>query len=291
MSSRLLRALGCALPLLCLVQHAEADNLRWPGHLQLGAQWIKQVAPANNRYESPPQVSYDAQQQLHVSSKCASFLTLMLQHAYPDIIDAHALYTLFGSTSPEAAQWYDALPHGLGPAAGISFVALDANLKTPSARHLRNGKTLLLAAGDVLVSKYTEGTISGHVMSVNSIKAPTVDQVIALSGTQAIPGVKLVRRWVVEIIDSSATPHGTNDTRFQHDAKESDGNDHGIGRGTILLYEDATPGGAHEGEVVGWAWSEQSSYTYQFSQPNAVDNKGKTTYRPLRIGRFAGAGL
>lgn len=274
---------------------AQALTLTWPGHVGTGDGWVSAILPANNFYDSPPSIPYDANGVLHATAECASFTTQLLLQSYDGIITTDVLTALVGSASPFAHQYHDAIDptqnHPNNPTNGVSLLPLDSARSTPTGRTLRNGTTTYLAVGDILASKYTNGSSTGHVMTVEFISPPPANQSLTLSDTHVIPGVTNVKRWTVTVLDSTSSVHGSSDTRSGKDATETDGNDHGIGRGTIYLYEDATTGSATLGQLVGWTWSTGSAYTYQFTNASGVDDKGKTTYRPMVIGRFSGGGL
>jgi hypothetical protein len=275
----------------------EAITHTWPGHLDVAAQWVTDIHPINNHYGSPADVHYSGGT-LFARTKCGSFATQLMTQSYPGIITTHLLSTLTGSTSPDAFQWYNAIdpaqshPAGAG---GVSLVPLDAGIAHPTGRTMRSAGAPLFQAGDILAAKYPLGNITGHVMIVASVNPPPAGQTITLSGTHAIPGVSLVKRWGVRVYDSTSTVHGdvsgSTDTRYHDDSSEADHNDHGFGAGDIYLYEDASPGSSAPGALVGWTWSTGSAYTYQFTNPSAHDGSGKTTYRPMIIGRFSGGGL
>ncbi|HSG38229.1 MAG TPA: hypothetical protein VLE27_01215, partial [Thermoanaerobaculia bacterium] len=61
--------------------------------------------------------------------------------------------------------------------------------------------------------------------------------------------------------------------------------DTGIGSGTIVIYEDATPG-ANAGRIVGWAWnvSPTTDSFYYAVTPNA----GNFENRPIVAGYLSG---
>ncbi|MEN9864665.1 MAG: hypothetical protein RL748_255 [Pseudomonadota bacterium] len=286
--------------LLCLAasvfaSQAHGATLSWPGHVSTGQNWVNTISPANNAYSTPASITLDSNSVLHATAQCGSFTAQLLLQSYEGIITADVLTALTGSNSPSAQEWHDAIDpaqsHPDNPSNGVSLQALDQALASPTGRTLRSNNTTLLAVGDILAAKYSTSSATGHVMTVSSITAPAADQALTLSGTRVIPGVTSVKRWTVQVLDSSSSVHGSSDSRYQKDSGEDDGNDHGIGSGTIYLYEDATVGSSTRGQLVGWTWSTASSYTYQFTQTAALDNNGKTTYRPMVIGRFSGAGL
>ena len=297
---------GCAVATDEAVGQAEQAVSVWPDHVAQAQQYVDDVVgnEINNIYGSPASITYDASAKLHFKAECASFTTLLLENTYPGVITGNVLQTLTGISSPTAQDYYE----GINPAVthvsagGISLSPLDAALASPTGRTLRSGTTTYLQVGDLLASRYAQGSITGHVMTVGQILytpnplLPNGDK-MQLADTKAIPGVTDVRRWTVRIYDSTSSVHGSTDSRYGKDPTEYDAvdnktsNDSGVGSGTIYLYEDATSGSATYGQLVGWTWSTGSSYTYQFTNATAVDNNGKTTYRRMMIGRFSGTGL
>lgn len=286
---------GMLLSVLLFAGSAGAVSLKWPGHVDVGLSWVNRIKPVNNHYGSPALISNDGSGVLHAYAECGSYTAQLMLQSYEGVITADVLTALSGSPSPDAQQWYDAIdpaqPHPGSPANGIVLRTLDSKLATHGGRTLRSSSVTPLAVGDILAAKYNLGDSSGHVMVVYSITAPQSAQTMVLSGSKAIPGVTQVRRWTVQVLDSSDSVHGTFDTRYRKDGSEADGNDHGIGLGSIYLYENATPSASTYGQLVGWSWSLNSTWSYQFSNRAAVDNLGKTTYRPMLIGRFSGKGL
>lgn len=273
--------------------NAQASSLTWPGHVNTGLNWVNHIVPANNFYGSSPVINWDENKVLHATSECGSFTTQLLLQSYENVITADVLTALAGSNSPSAAQWHDAIDpariHANASSNGVFLHTLDHAYANPTGRTLRHAGTGLLAVGDILAAKYVSGSATGHVMTVYSITQPGV--AVSLSGTSSIPGVTMVRRWTVQVLDSTSSVHGSLDTRYQKDRSEPDGHDHGLGLASIYLYEDASAGSASFGQLVGWTWSTASAYTFQFRNMAGIDNNGKTTYRPMVIGRFGGTGL
>lgn len=297
-SAALLGASGCAGDTSTIEHVGQAQGaltLTWPGHVDVATDWLADIEPETNSYDSPASISYDVNNVLHATAECGSFTAQLVYQSYENIITTTVLSALTGSTSPGAQQWHDAIDpgqsHPNNPTDDISLLPFDDALSSPTGRTMRSSGSTLLAVGDILASKYTLGSSTGHVMTVKSFTAPPVDQSLTLTGTRVIPDVTNVKRWTVVVFDSTSSVHGSSDSRYQNDSSESDGNDHGIGEGTIYLYEDATTGSSTLGQLVGWTWSTASSYTYQFTNTSGVDNNGKTTYRRMVIGRFSGGDL
>ncbi|HMJ12460.1 MAG TPA: hypothetical protein VK524_13640, partial [Polyangiaceae bacterium] len=81
---------------------------------------------------------------------------------------------------------------------------------------------------------------SGHIAIVHS--APVLR-------TASLPIVPSTTQYDVMVVDSSASCHGSADTRYSR-------TDGGAGRGTLRLYADAS------GNVAGYAWSTFSNSVY-----------------------------
>lgn len=298
-------ALSAAVPACAPATSAERVDeaaqaiVVWPDHLNLAQQYVDDVVgnEANNIYGTPTSIYYDVNDVLHFKAECASFTTQLLKNTYSALTDT-VFQTLTGSSSPDAEGYYEAInpANSHSSSSGISIEPLDSSLTTPTGRTLRSGSSTFLQVGDILASRYVQGSISGHVMTVGEIVyAPNTalpnGDVMTLSGNKAIPGVTNVRRWTVRIYDATSSVHGSTDSRYGTDPTETNSNDTGVGKGTIYLYEDADSGSSTLGQLVGWTWSTGSAYTYQFTDSTAVDNSvptPKTTYRRMMIGRFAG---
>jgi hypothetical protein len=280
------------------VDYARQALEPWPYHVTQAQTYVNDINNGNNQinnlYGSPASITYDDAGVLHATSMCGSFTTQLLMNTYPNVITGGVMQALTGSTSPSAEQWHDSiaapLPHA--SSGGISLLPMDAAAAVPTGRTMSS-----FQVGDILASRYVVSGATGHVMTAGAITQPAgADLNVTLTGTRVIPGVSTVNRWRVMIFDSTQSVHGTAtgavaDSRLGDDATESDGNDHGLGSGHIFLYEDATAGSSTIGQLVGWTWSNASSYTFQFTDANGVDNNGKTTYRRMVIGRMSGTGL
>ncbi|MGP6156681.1 MAG: hypothetical protein ACLPYS_04040 [Vulcanimicrobiaceae bacterium] len=143
----------------------------------------------------------------------------------------------FGTRNPQAKDYYDAL----SAARGFSLVSRVDEMQP----------------GDIIAIEYPPGSRpTGHVMIVDSRPAPR-------AATK--PVEPQTRQYEVAVIDSSASFHGFDDTRYVRGAAHGTG----VGRGLFRLYADAA------GRVTGYSWSVRSvSHYYQFVQ------------RPLAVGHF-----
>lgn len=279
-------------------ESAVALGAQWPAHVDTALHWIKSVQPVNNHYGDPASIQ-STSGVLYATSKCGSFVNQLLLQTYSGVITPSVLMDLTGSTSPDASQWYAAIDpavtHWRSPSSGISVIPVDASLAGPTGRKLRSGTITTLRTGDILAARYALGSVTGHAMVVAAISAPPSDQKLLLVGQKAIPGISYVKRWTIRVVDSTTSVHDSSststDTRYQRDPLEADHHDHGIGAGDIFLYEDSSAASPTFGRLVGWSWSTSSSSTFQFSDPNAVDANGKSTYRPMVVGRLSGTPL
>ncbi len=269
---------------------AEAALAAWPGpHLAQAHLYVEQINDGdqlNNHYGSPASIAY-VSGVLHATTICSTFMTLLMENAYPRVVTPAVIAALTGTSDPDASQWYGGIDPTVahGSLDGISLVPLDLAATPPTGRTMQDSKARpYLKVGDILAAEY-DGT--GHVATVASIASPSGP--LTLSGTHVIPAVAQVTQWLVEVYDSTDTIHGSvpgsTDSRYDNDPLTSDGNDHGIGSGYFYLYEDATEGSSTHGQLVGWTWSTISATTYQLTSPSAAN------YRPMVIGRMTGAGL
>ena len=85
--------------------------------------------------------------------------------------------------------------------------------------------------------------------------------------TASSPLITGTTQYEVLVNDSSASYHGTTDTRYKTEAGGK--NDSGAGRGVMRLYADAA------GDVVGYTWSTSKNSIY-YNQ----------TQRHLVVGRY-----
>ena len=110
--------------------------------------------------------------------------------------------------------------------------------------------------GDFIVIKYPpDNDNSGHIMLVAAAPQKYPLSNPELGGTE---------QWIITVIDSSETGHGTTDTRWQDDGTFHDG----LGQGVFRIYTDDA------GEPVGYTWSTFPNSEYYSQQE-----------RPLVIGR------
>ncbi len=186
----------------------------WANHL------VHNVAPEDNVYSHSPMwvrfEGYDGATKYENHSDCSGFVTLLIQHVYGFTSDN--IKTWLGATKPTSARYHDAI------VAGKHFTRI-----TQIADVARN---------QIIAIKYLDDTSSGtgHMMIVKN--APVLR-------TATSPVVAGTTQYEVEIVDSTASPHGNGDTRRDADGTERTG----AGIGKIRLYTDST------GKITGYTWS------------------------------------
>lgn len=223
-----------------------------PEHLVWADELIDTLTPDTNEYGDPAALSWSGANGLgHSTSvaKCASFLSRLLVQAY-----AVDLVARFGCTSPHAATYHHAI------ATNDGFAAITSPLDVlpgdvVAIRYLDAGCEQLTCG------TFSDCTTTGHVALV--AEAPELRAATA-------PHVAGTVQYTLEILDSSTSPHGSDDTRWFGGANGQ--HDQGAGRGVMRLYADASD---PDHPVVGHTWSTSSGSTY-----HAVND------RSLAIGRF-----
>jgi hypothetical protein len=183
--------------------------------------------PENNEYNSNPNYikwpGVNGATAYANRTQCGSFVTRVLKQAYA--WNDTYFKNWFGSTSPTAAVYHDAI------LAGNGFTAFDTVQD--------------IAPGDIIAIKYPAGlSATGHVMMARGA---------AFERTASAPLVAGTRQYAVEIIDSSQTGHGPDDTRLMADNSW----DSGAGIGTLRIYADE-----YSGEIAGYTWSTYSTSVY-----------------------------
>jgi hypothetical protein len=149
---------------------------------------------------------------------CSGLLNLLLAHSYGTTDDD--LKAWFGAKRPVARRYYDTIAEG--------------NVKAWAKVAVADAKP-----GDVIAVKYADvepGGNTGHVMLLDGVPKKQPDKPAGVDGAAA--------EWHLSVIDSTASPHGTTDTRYEKGAKHT-----GVGRGTFRIYT------GEGGEVVGYTWS------------------------------------
>ena len=274
MKIRMRLALSLTLCALIAAVAAPAAHAAWPqDHLDHAYDWILDpfVNPANNVWGDGASITVDPDGTVHATTKCGTFTTLLLKESYPAITD-QVLKDLTGSFSPFAANWYNGI--------------LSQNV-SGAIQFIKRTTVAGIQAGDILASTYTTSGDTGHVMTVKEIALMASN--FALPADKAITGVTAVNKYRVTVYDSTKSPHGAYSSNPYPDTRYKQGStfvqDTGIGSGTIVIYEDATPG-TNAGRIVGWAWnvSPTTDSFYYAVTPNG----GNFEYRPLVAGHLSG---
>jgi hypothetical protein len=128
-------------------------------------------------------------------------------------------------------------------------------------------KAVDIQVGDLLVINNTTGiagTYSGHTVMITAL--PTVR-------ASTNPIVAGTTQWLLPITDSTTSPHGCTDTRYNGLACLPANFSAGAGEGDMRIYTDTATG-----DLRGYTWSTASSTTSYFSP----------AVRPYRVGRLNG---
>ncbi|MEV7808911.1 hypothetical protein AB0O28_38765 [Microbispora sp. NPDC088329] len=160
-------------------------------------------------------------------SQCAPFVTQLLTHTYSWATRSY-FSSEFSSISPNSARYYD---------------RIDAD----TVDHMdKITKVASLAPGDIIAIKYEAGASggSGHTPVVRSVAGTVV--------TDSDPNTT---EYVVEVVDSTNTPHGTAPVADGHvDSRSSGSTEYsGVGYGFMVLYADAN------GDFYGYRWGTNES--------------------------------
>jgi hypothetical protein len=167
---------------------------------------------------------------------CSDFLDLLLEHTYHFTPEQMKGWT--GRERPLATTWYETIRAGNG------FETI-ADVRS-------------IQPGDVIAVKFPPGEAdTGHIMIAAGV---------ARSRSASAPLEPGTDQWELDIIDSSKSGHGKNDTRRQADGTFA----HGVGAGTLRLYSNG------DGSIAGYAWSVLAGSEFQSaSQRNIVVGRMK----------------
>lgn len=208
-----------------------------PEHLGLAELLIATILPATNFYGDPALITLEGQNGKNYStnrSRCASLVTQLLEKAYdPDFV------SWFGCTSPHAASYHDAIE------------VEDGFTRIESIHDVRPGDIIAIRYLDAGCKNLTCGTASncgstGHVAIVADFPRSRAASKPLVTGTT---------QYSVEIIDTSTSYHGADDTRYQADVGGA--HDQGVGQGTMRLYVDPD-----DDAIVGHSWSTSSGSAF-----------------------------
>lgn len=203
-----------------VVSAAELPHVTWAESVAL------HVTPEKNEYGSNPTYVYwpgvNGATEYENRSQCSSFLTRVLKQAYGLDDDDFLAWT--GSKNPTAALYHNTIEAENG------FTRIDSVVD--------------IQKGDILAIEYPQGLSStGHVMIAHGP---------AILKTATEPFVNGTTQYTVEVIDSSQSGHGPEDTRRMTDNTW----DTGAGIGTLRVYTN------NNGSIMGYTWSTYKSSTY-----------------------------
>ncbi len=162
-------------------------------------------------------------------SVCGTFVTMLMKHAYGFTSAQYSAKT--GSSSPNAARYYDAITASSG---FTRLLGIDQ-----------------LAQGDLIAIKYPTGQqSSGHIMLVNAVST-FQSRILSNQSFLANNGEPLVAGYFdITVIDSSASYHGKSDTRYSKPG--------GIGsNGIFRIYVDSAY------QITGYTWSNEKTSVYR----------------------------
>lgn len=224
------------LGLFLLINTAKAAE---PAHLYWAEDIAANVTPDKNMYDSNPSYIYwpgvNGAGSYENRTKCASFITQVLMQSYG--WTSSYFTTWMASTSPTANKYYDNINQQNG------FVSIS--------------KVNEIQPGDIIAIKYPSGsTVTGHMMMANGPATPRSPTLPLVAGTY---------QYAIQIIDSSQTGHGPQDTRLMEDGTYSPG----AGIGILRLYANSV------GNLIGYTWSTYNSSQYYDSNT-----------RPIIVGRL-----
>ena len=211
-----------------------------PEHLAVARALVKELKPERNLYNARPTAIIwpdEATKSKPVSnnSVCSSFCAALLRKTYR--LSERDLIKLFSEEWPEADEIFEAVT---------------------TQHHFRVIEKIQdLQPGDFLVINYQSNKAipTGHVMLVSArpekkhrygksrVPFPFADRAKSREiKTASVTG------WLVKVIDSSKSPHGKKDTRYQSAAGGE--NDSGVGEGPLRLLADS------DGKLIGYTWSD-----------------------------------
>ncbi len=203
------------LPVVAFFALASATDV--PQHLADARALVRSLDLANTEYKhGPGSITWTGKPKAECD--CSGLLNLLLAHSYGTTDDD--LKVWFGAKRPVARRYHDAIAGGKVKAWARVAVA-DAK------------------PGDVIAIRYADvepGDNTGHVMLLNGAPQKQPAAPVGIDGATA--------EWHLSIIDSTGSPHGTTDTRYEKGAKHT-----GVGRGSFRIYTGS------DGEVMGYTWS------------------------------------
>ena len=210
-----------------------------PQHLFWATDVAINVTPDHNVYDSSPSyVRWPSPNGvgLHENrTRCSNFLTQVLRKSYG--LTSTSIFNWLSTANPTANTYFEAIKQK-----NAFYIVYNINNINP---------------GDIIAIQYPDSiTATGHVMIAKSK---------AILRTPTSPLISGIKQYEIQVIDSSQSPHGINDTRSN--ANGSD--DSGVGIGVFRLYANSYGG------LAGHTWSTRSNSQF-FSR----------TARPIIVGRL-----
>lgn len=193
-----------------------------PIHVLLAEQLVTHCSSSNTAYQhSKSIVAWKTDTSDYQSyTDCSGFLNALLRQSYQ--WDKTYFRAWMGVSRPFAFHYFDAI------STQNRFVAIS--------------RVDDIQPGDFIAIKYVDRSDhdnnTGHCMLVTGVPHRMIPKPVALTNTN---------QYEVQVIDSSKSPHGKNDTRRLDDDREYDG----LGQGNFRLYADL------QGKLVGYSWSSQ----------------------------------
>jgi hypothetical protein len=203
-----------------------------PSHLALARALIESLEPSRTayRHRSWVRFAHDGEPAIAMTD-CSGLLNALLESTHPRALRAVLASSARGR--PQAIDYVAAIRRGEG---FEPIVRVDD-----------------LRPGDLIAIAYPPGTAdTGHVMLVDAAPVPA-------DGPPVADGLTA---WRIEVIDATATPHGSDDSRAGPPLRT------GVGRGAVRLYAEAG------GEPGGYTWSTRARSPLH-----------RATARPLALGR------
>jgi hypothetical protein len=215
-----------ALCLCFMVAGASDSDYSAPPHLRQAVLIAHEIDQSHNAYAHKgcfiKWKGEDGVTEYENRTDCSDFLNLLLEHTYHFTDQQMKGWT--GHERPLATTWYQTI----SASKGFEIIS-----QVPEIR-----------PGDVLAVKFPPGeNDTGHIMIAAGIPQPRPESAPIEPGT---------RQWELDIVDSSKSGHGKNDTRRLPDGTFA----HGVGEGTIRLYSNS------DGTIAGYAWSVLPASTF-----------------------------
>ncbi len=192
-----------------------------------------------NVYGSPAFINWNGTKST-ARTECSTFVTQLWEHTY-NWAPSH-FTSWMGTNNPIAAVYHDTILNQKG------------FQRVPLISQIQPGDVIAIVYYPELQSP------SGHVMIVQDFPATNSSK----------PFIAGTSQWTVPVIDSSASYHGTNDTRYAHPG--------GIGHGTFRLYANT------DGTIAGYTWSLLGTSVADYVPQATSTSSG----RHLVIGRVPG---